>query len=107
MSGDFVLRGGIVVRPEHSPAPMDILVRDGRIAALLAPGEPVAEGVPVQAATGLHVFPGLIDAHVHFGFGEKITEYDTETIYAAQGGFTTILGYFLNNEAYADVFARE
>ena len=107
MSSDFVLRGGIVVRPEHSPAPMDILVRDGRIAALLAPGEPVAEGVPVQAATGLHVFPGLIDAHVHFGFGEKITEYDTETIYAAQGGFTTILGYFLNNEAYADVFARE
>ena len=107
MSGDFVLRGGIVVRPEHSPAPMDILVRDGRIAALLAPGEPVTEGVPVQAATGLHVFPGLIDAHVHFGFGEKITEYDTETIYAAQGGFTTILGYFLNNEAYADVFARE
>jgi len=42
MSGDFVLRGGIVVRPEHSPAPMDILVRDGRIAALLAPGESVA-----------------------------------------------------------------
>jgi len=107
MSSDFVLRGGIVVRPEHSPAPMDILVRDGRIAALLAPGESVTEGVPVQAATGLHVFPGLIDAHVHFGFGEKITEYDTETIYAAQGGFTTILGYFLNNEAYADVFARE
>jgi G3E family GTPase len=29
MSCDFVLRGGIVVRPEHSPAPMDILVRDG------------------------------------------------------------------------------
>ena len=62
MSSDFVLRGGIVVRPEHSPAPIDILVRDGRIAALLAPGEPVTEGVPVQAATGLHVFPGLMSS---------------------------------------------
>jgi len=28
-------------------------------------------------------------------------------VYAAQGGFTTILGHFLNNEAYADVYARE
>ena len=107
MSDDFVLRGGIVVRPEHAPAPLDLLIRDGRIAALLSPGESVPAGMPVQSAQGLHVFPGLIDAHVHFGFGEKITEYDTETVYAAQGGFTTILGYFLNNEAYADVFARE
>jgi hypothetical protein len=46
-------------------------------------------------------------AHVHFGFGEKITEYTTETVYAAQGGFTTILGYFLNNEAYDAVYTRE
>jgi dihydropyrimidinase len=67
----------------------------------------VAAGTPEQSAAGRHVFPGLIDAHVHFGFGEKITEYDTETIYAAQGGFTTILGYFLNNEAYTEVYARE
>lgn len=107
MTQDFVLRGGIVVRPRHAPAPLDLLVRDGRIAGLLRPGEPVAAGVPEQSARGLHVFPGLIDAHVHFGFGEKITEYDTETTYAAQGGFTTIVAYFLNNEAYGDVYARE
>ena len=54
MSSDFVLRGGIVVRPEHSPAPMDILVRDGRIAALLASGEPVAEGQPARRTLGGH-----------------------------------------------------
>ena len=39
--------------------------------------------------------------------GEKITEYSTETANAAQGGFTTVLGYFLNNEAYGEVFRRE
>ncbi|MEJ0070599.1 MAG: dihydroorotase family protein [Pseudomonadota bacterium] len=82
-------------------------MRDGRFAGLLRPGEPVAAGLPEQSAQGLHVFPGLIDAHVHFGFGEKITEYETETAYAAQGGITTILGYFLNNEAYGEVYARE
>jgi dihydropyrimidinase len=66
-----------------------------------------ATRIPEQSAAGLHVFPGLIDAHMHFGFGEKITEYSTETAHAAQGGFTTILGYFLNNEDYADVYRCE
>jgi dihydropyrimidinase len=44
---------------------------------------------------------------MHFGFGEKVTEYSTETAHAAIGGFSTILAYFLNNEAYSDVFKRE
>src|SRR6185436_15655550 len=85
----------------------DILVQAGKIAALLAPGASVPPGTPERPVFGLHVFPGLIDAHVHFGFGEKITEYSTETAHAALGGFTTILGYFLNNEAYTDVYRRE
>jgi dihydropyrimidinase len=106
-SPEFVLRGGSLVDAASDGTPVDLLIRDGKIAAHLAPGTPVDASVPVKSAKGLHVFPGLIDAHVHFGFGEKITEYETETIYAAQGGFTTVLGYFLNNEGYADVFQRE
>jgi dihydropyrimidinase len=104
---DFVLRGGTIVFPERAPARHDVLVQDGKIVAVLAPDAAAPAGIPVQSAAGLHVFPGLIDAHVHFGFGEKITEYGTETAYAAQGGIATILGYFLNNEAYADVYKRE
>jgi dihydropyrimidinase len=104
---DFILRGGTVVFPDRPPARHDIVVQNGKIAALLAPGAAAPAGIPEQQASGLHVFPGLIDAHLHFGFGEKITEYTTETVYAAQGGFTTVLGYFLNNEAYTDVFRRE
>jgi len=107
MSTDFVLRGGIVVDAQSNGRPLDLLIQAGRIAAHLSPGTAVAEGTPEVCAKGLHVFPGLIDAHVHFGFGEKITEYETETIYAAQGGFTTVLGYFLNNEDYTDVYKRE
>ncbi|MDH4189419.1 MAG: amidohydrolase family protein [Betaproteobacteria bacterium] len=105
---DFVLRGGTVVFPDRPPEQLDLLVKAEKIAGLLSPGEPVAQDVAEQSARGLHVFPGLIDAHVHFGLsGEKITEYATETAHAAQGGFTTVLGYFLNNEAYAEVFRRE
>ena len=104
----FVLRGGTLVSPDRAPRLADIHVSDGRIAGVLAPGAPVAPGVAERSAKGLHVFPGLVDAHVHFGLSsEKITEYATETRHAALGGFTTVMGYFLNNEAYAEVFKRE
>ncbi|QEI06748.1 dihydroorotase family protein [Pigmentiphaga aceris] len=107
MATDFVLRGGVLVDTDSDGQALDLLVQNGRIAARLLPGTPVQEGMPEVSAHGLHVFPGLIDAHIHFGFGEKITEYETETVYAAQGGFTTVLGYFLNNEDYTDVYRRE
>jgi dihydropyrimidinase len=107
MNHPFVLRGGTVVSAERAPQRLDVLVQDDRIAALLAPETPLPEAVRVRRIDGLHVFPGLIEAHLHFGFGEKITEYGTETAQAAIGGFSTVLGYLLNNEAYGDVFARE
>jgi allantoinase len=60
---DLVLRGGSVVTPEgvrHT----DIGISDGKIAAL-APDLPGGGRAEVNAA-GQHIFPGLIDAHVHF-----------------------------------------
>jgi dihydropyrimidinase len=104
---DLIIRGATLVQPDRPPARGDVLVKTGRIEALLEPGAAAPEGTPSLDCSGLHVFPGCIDAHVHFGMGEKITEYSTETAYAAQGGMSTILGYFLNNEAYAEVYKRE
>lgn len=107
MSFDTVVRNGTAVLPGQGVQPLDIGIAGGRIAALLRPGETVADGPGVIDASGLHIFPGLIDAHVHFGFGEPITEYTTETVYAAQGGFTTIIGYFLSSRSYKDIFGPE
>lgn len=106
MSFDCLITHGRVVDPHTGVQALDIGIKEGRIAALLAPGTP-ADSAEVIDAAGQLVFPGLIDAHVHFGFGEPITEYSTETVYAAQGGFSTVLGYFLNNESYGGVFERE
>jgi len=105
MKFETVIANGTVVTSAGTTK-ADIAISDGRIAAIGATGDGLSAGEVVDA-TGLHVFPGLIDAHVHFGFGEPITEYTSETIYAAQGGFTTVLGYFLNNESYGGVFDRE
>jgi dihydropyrimidinase len=107
MKTSFILRGGTVVSAEREPELLDVWVEDGRVAQLAAPGTRVPAHVSERRIDGLHVFPGLVEAHMHFGFGEKVTEYQTETAHAAIGGFTTILGYFLNNEAYGDVYRRE
>lgn len=106
MTFDTVVTNGTIVFP-NAPAKLgDIAIKDGRIADILAPSSGVSSTNRIDAS-GRHVFPGLIDAHIHFGFGEPVTEYSTETTYAAQGGFSTVIGYFLNNEAYGGVFERE
>jgi dihydropyrimidinase len=106
MQIETVVKNGTVVFPDSGPARADIALANGKIAAILQPGQD-APARTVIDATGRHVFPGLIDAHIHFGFAEPVTEYTTETVYAAQGGFSTVIGYFLNNEAYSGVFERE
>ncbi len=64
-AADLLIRGGRVIDGTGAPPRphTDILVRNGRIAAV---GEALsAPGVPVVDATGATVLPGLIDAHVH------------------------------------------
>ena len=60
---DLVVRGGTVVTPEGAFA-ADVAVEAGRSCR----SGPACCGATAEEidATGLHVFPGLIDAHVHF-----------------------------------------
>jgi allantoinase len=59
---DLLVRGGVVVTPNGCEL-SDVGVADGLIAAI----EPDLEGSARETldAVGLHVFPGVIDAHVH------------------------------------------
>ncbi len=62
---DLLLEGGHLVDPgQQRDGRFDIAVRDGRIAAVLAPGAPVqaAERMDVR---GRLVLPGMIDTHAH------------------------------------------
>jgi allantoinase len=60
---DVVIRGGTVVTPEET-RPLDIAILNGKIVELgPALASPARETVN---ADGLHIFPGLIDSHVHF-----------------------------------------
>ena len=58
---DLILRNGTVITPDGLQQ-TDIAVADGKIVSLAAPGAAREE----IDATGLHIFPGVIDSHVHF-----------------------------------------
>lgn len=88
---DLVIRGAQVVSSDRI-APLDVAVNDGKIAALLAPGEPCTADECIDAH-GLYLLPGLVDAHVHMrdpGMTNK-ESIVSGTIAAACGGVTTVL----------------
>ncbi|MGD0463407.1 MAG: allantoinase AllB [Tepidisphaeraceae bacterium] len=60
---DLIIRGGRVLTPQGERV-LDIAVRDGRIAEL-SPAISAAAKEEISVS-GMHVFPGLMDAHVHF-----------------------------------------
>ena len=90
---DTVLRGGTVVYPDEGTAPASIGITSGRIAAIVAPEVELAAAKVIDC-DGKFILPGLIDPHVHFGFGSPETDFMTETRSAALGGVTTVVSFF-------------
>jgi len=90
----LAILGGHLIDPAAGiDAPKDLLLKDGRVAEIAAPGKLKAtNGAEVLNASGLTVAPGLIDIHVHLrepGQGYKET-ISTGTAAAAAGGFTAV-----------------
>ncbi|BDM71300.1 hypothetical protein HEK616_47870 [Streptomyces nigrescens] len=89
-----VVRGGLVITAADE-VHADVLVEDGRIAALAAHGSPTADRTP--GATGKYVIPGGVGAHTHldFPFGGTASSdtFETGTRAAAWGGTTTLVDF--------------
>ena len=63
----LLIRGGILHDAIHpTPFAADILIRDGRIAAI-APDMTVSADTEIYDAAGLDIYPGFIDVHAHLG----------------------------------------
>ena len=92
-SRSWLIRGGHVIDPAaRIDAPMDILLRDGRVAEIAMPKKIRGGADEKFDARGLIVSPGFIDLHVHLrepGQSHKET-IATGTAAAAAGGFTSI-----------------
>ena len=62
---DLLIKNGMVIDPVNQiHAPMDLAVKDGRIAKAAAQISP-DQADQCLDASGLHVLPGIIDLHVH------------------------------------------
>ena len=109
VSCDLVVRGGDVILPSRGLTTCDIAITDGRFAAVLAPGVACSAKEEVSAS-GLVVFPGAVDAHLHLGHGRDIAQprvaldADQETAAAARGGITSFMPYVMATEPFDKIF---
>jgi len=92
MESLLIQHGHLIDPANNIDAEMDLLLRDGRVAAIAAPGELRGQADRTFSARGAIVAPGLIDLHVHLrepGQPHKET-IATGTAAAAAGGFTSV-----------------
>jgi dihydroorotase len=87
------IRNGILVDPSQKlEGKYDLLLKNGRVAEIAAPGKLRGKSDENLDARGLIVAPGLIDIHVHLrepGQSQKET-IASGTQAAAAGGFTSV-----------------
>jgi dihydroorotase len=89
----LLIKGGHLIDPgARINAPMDILLRDGRVAEIALPNKTRGSADEKFDARGLIVAPGFIDLHVHLrepgqNYKETIA---SGTAAAAAGGFTSV-----------------
>lgn len=89
----ILIRNGHLIDPASGiDAPRDLLLAEGKVAAVDAPGKIKPGDAEILDARGLIVAPGLVDIHVHLrepgqGYKETIA---SGTAAAAAGGFTSV-----------------
>ncbi|WP_022668510.1 dihydroorotase [Desulfospira joergensenii] len=93
----MLIKNAGVIDPGNLEGKKDILIQEGRIEAILDPGQPVPDKfqtpeLQIVDAPGMILTPGLIDVHVHLrepGHEYKET-VETGLKAAARGGFTAV-----------------
>ncbi|MFD6111394.1 dihydropyrimidinase [Streptomyces yangpuensis] len=107
MSNRTLISGGLVVTAADE-LHADVLIEDGRVAALAAHGSAAAgawtAGRTIDAS-GKYVIPGGVDAHTHmelpFGGTSASDTFETGTRAAAWGGTTTIVDFAVQSVGHS------
>jgi cytosine/adenosine deaminase-related metal-dependent hydrolase len=94
MSRPLVIRGGRLLDADRPGAEAgDLLVEDGRIAAVLPAGAPVPDDAEVLDASDRLIIPGLGNAHAHshLTFAKGVQDRWTLELHLAHGPWTNAL----------------
>ncbi|MGW2225700.1 dihydropyrimidinase [Streptomyces formicae] len=104
MSTRTLITGGLVITAAEE-IHADVLIEDGRIAALASAGTQEWGADRVVDATGKYVIPGGVDAHTHmefpFGGTSSSDTFETGTRAAAWGGTTTIIDFAVQSVGHS------
>ena len=92
MNLDLLIINAQVMLPQSGLTPGVVGVKDGRIATIGRTAEGLSADEVIDCG-GLWLLPGVIDPHVHFGFGSPDTDFETESRNAALGGTTTAISF--------------
>jgi dihydropyrimidinase len=91
-----LVRGGTLVDADGERQ-VDLVIREGRVAAHALPGQSTDPDPEVLDAAGLYVLPGVVDPHTHFsldtGSGRTADDFTTGSGSAAAGGVTTYINF--------------
>jgi allantoinase len=100
---NLVLRNVLVVAPgDEEPTLGDIAVSDGRIVAI-GQGLDAPAGAEIVEGEGRLAFPGVVDAHQHWGIYNDLEEdAASESRASAQGGVTSGLTYIRTGQLYLE-----
>lgn len=98
---DLIIRDVLVVRPGGGePVAADIAVTGGAISEV-GRDLVIPEGAEVHEGRGLLAFPGVVDAHQHWGIYNPLSaDTASESRACAQGGVTTSLTYMRTGQYY-------
>src|SRR5699024_5264615 len=105
MKVDLLIQNGTVVFPKSDVQQVNIGVTDGKIVGIYERDERV-EATETIDATGLHVMPGVIDAHQHLGIYNSTEEDFRDTKQHAVGGITTVVNYDRQPVSYLEFFPK-
>ncbi|MFQ5912607.1 MAG: dihydroorotase family protein [Nitrospinota bacterium] len=104
MRADLNIVGGTLVLPGLGLLRAGISLRNGKIFSV-ALEEALPNAREILDASGLHVFPGVFDPHVHLGLsGNFAGDCRTETLSALAAGTTTLSAFLLERESYLELF---
>lgn len=107
MGADLVVRNAKIVLPETEVTVSDMVVKDGRIASLGDPPDHTKDYETLDAG-GRVLLPGLVDPHVHYGWGPDLEERTkAESAFGVSGGITTFMRYFRRPESYFELMEEQ
>lgn len=97
---DLIVKNALVVRPGEEPRLLSLGVREGRFEVIADSLSDEDAAVVVDAQQRL-AFPGVVDAHQHWGIYNPLAEDTTsESRACAQGGVTTAITYLRTGRYY-------